>query len=84
MTDFATLLSPATNFSVVQLPGRKFPGVVVQGDTLNSLVSSIQRIEQSCADACAKDELGLILEQLTEAKEFYELVCKNRGIPLPY
>jgi hypothetical protein len=40
--DTAQLLSPATNSAVVHLPGRRFPGVVVQGDTLNGLVRNLK------------------------------------------
>jgi hypothetical protein len=35
-------LSDATNYAVVQLPGRAFPGVVIQGDSLHSLIAEIE------------------------------------------
>ncbi|WP_430426199.1 DUF6959 family protein [Phenylobacterium sp.] len=35
------MLSEATNFAVVQLPGRAYPGVVFQGDSLASLIGDI-------------------------------------------
>ena len=41
MSDFAEVRSEPTNYAVVQLPGRQFPGVVFQGDTLHVLAHSL-------------------------------------------
>ncbi len=45
MTMEVKLLTLPTNFAVVQLPERSFPGVVVQGDTLNSIVESLTNMQ---------------------------------------
>jgi hypothetical protein len=39
----AEILSHASNSGIVQMPGRKFPGIVIQGDSLSNL------FEQVCA-----------------------------------
>jgi hypothetical protein len=87
MSTDVKLLSRPANFAVVQLPGRKFPGVVVQGDTLHSLVKRVDELLQLLRSG-EVDELsaGLsdIKEQLTEAMTHYEGVCADRGIGLPY
>jgi predicted RNase H-like HicB family nuclease len=87
MSTEVKLLSRPVNFAVVQLPGRKFPGVVVQGDTLRSLVKRVDELMQLLGSG-EVDELsaGLrdIKEQLTEAMTHYEVVCADRGIGLPY
>lgn len=36
------LLSEPTNYAVVHLPGRDFPGVVFQGDSLNSIIADLE------------------------------------------
>ena len=87
MEDTVQLLSPATNFAVVHLPGRKFPGVVVQGDTLNEYVHNLKRMAQLLNKGdfeALADELSLVEESLLNALRHYEHVCTERGIHLPY
>jgi predicted RNase H-like HicB family nuclease len=87
MSTDVKLLSRPVNFAVVQLPGRQFPGVVVQGDTLHSLVQRVDELLQLLRSGDV-DELSAgisnISEQLTEAKTHYEIVCAGLGIRLPY
>jgi predicted RNase H-like HicB family nuclease len=87
MSTDVKLLSRPVNFAVVQLPGRQFPGVVVQGDTLHSLVQRVDELLQLLRSGDV-DELSAgisnISEQLTEAKTHYESVCAGLGIRLPY
>jgi hypothetical protein len=87
MENFARLLSRSINFSVVQLPDRSYPGVVVQGDTLNGLVHQIGRMERLLEKGDLedlRDELLIIHKQLSEAQGHYENVCQSQGITLPY
>ncbi len=87
MEDTVQLLSPATNFAIVHLPGREFPGVVVQGDTLNGLVRNLKRMAQLLDKGDLEelaDELSLITEPLLDALYHYEHVCTERVIHLPY
>lgn len=87
MSKEVELLSRPINFAVVQLPGRDFPGVVVQGDTLCSLVQRVEVMLQLLSSG-EMEELGIELEdtqeQLSEALVHYEKVCAERGIALPY
>ncbi|WP_284194990.1 DUF6959 family protein [Chitinimonas prasina] len=50
MNTHALLLSDPVNFAAVQLPDRKFPGVVCQGDALNSLVQALDSMMQALKD----------------------------------
>jgi hypothetical protein len=87
MTTEVTLLSRPINYAVVQLPGRKFPGVVVQGDTLHSLilrVNALSRLLKSGENDEAAAGLEDIGNDLAEAMTHYEKVCADRGIALPY
>jgi hypothetical protein len=87
MTDYAKLLTPPSNFAVVQLPERNYPGVVFQGDTLNSIVTNVIEMRQLLA-AQRLDELGdevqSLLEDLLAVQKSYERVCSQQGIELPY
>jgi len=81
------LLSPPINFAVVQLPERKYPGVVMQGDTLRSLQRQVERMGQLLDTGELEDLAGEIedlKEQLSGALTYFERVCAERGIILPY
>jgi hypothetical protein len=87
MSESAELLSRAINYAVVQLPGRRFPGVVFQGDSLHALVTQIeelQRLAQPHHDAELILGLAEIHDVLSSALVHYERVCQERGIALPY
>jgi predicted RNase H-like HicB family nuclease len=83
MTD-AKLLSEPTNYAVVQLPERRFPGVVFQGDSLNNLINDIK----AAAAEPVESERQLLLEEVIELLETvqnrYEKVLAKNGIQLPY
>jgi uncharacterized protein DUF6959 len=83
----ARLLTPPHNFAVVQLPDRRFPGVVVQRDTLHSLTDRLARA-LARPDGLQLDEIQAELEDvhemLAEVLRGYESVCSNAGIELPY
>ena len=87
MSEAVELLSRPMNFAVVQLPERKFPGIVVQGDTLNGLVRRVERMSE-LLNANKIDDLGAEMDDLREelscALTHYESVCTQRGIALPY
>jgi hypothetical protein len=88
----AELLSPPVNFAVVQLPERKFPGVVCQGDTLFYLVSELTEFVHLLETGRLEDEqlediaIGLksMRDQLGSVLTHYETVCNDRKITLPY
>ena len=80
----AELLSAPTNFAVVQLPTRQFPGVVILGDTLNSAVLSLQSIRDELSNDELIAELDMVLDQLLAARTHYEKVCQSKSIELPY
>jgi Family of unknown function (DUF6959) len=51
ISEHAELLTPPGNYAVVQLPGRKFPGVVFQGDSLAALCEQTANLAEECPDA---------------------------------
>lgn len=87
MVETASLLTPAVNYAVVQLPGRRFPGVVVQGDSLHSIVSMLRNIKSDLSNNDldeANAGVEVISEILSSALKHYESVCDEQGIELPY
>jgi len=45
MAESAALLTDSGNYAVVQLPRRKFPGVVFQGDSTRNILVQLGRIQ---------------------------------------
>ncbi|WEZ83512.1 hypothetical protein P6U16_01250 [Rhizobium sp. 32-5/1] len=87
MTQRAILLTPPHNFGVVQLPERKHPGVVIQGDTLHSMVADLEGMQKLLGDrdlAELSDALESMREILSEVRSSYERICHENNIDLPY
>lgn len=87
LTKQVDLLSPPVNFAVVQLPERKYPGVVVQGDTLHSLLQQVGQMERLLAAGDLEelsDDVEDLKKRLTDAVGYFERICAERGIELPY
>lgn len=83
----AEILTDAGNWSIVQLPGRRYPGVVVQGDSLSILVAGLRATRdalQAGDVTTTRDEVLVALERLEQVKANYERVLGERSIPLPY
>lgn len=70
---------------IVRLPGRRFPGIVIQGDTLDSLVYQAERAEQSCQPGSdAADAVAWLREEVTAMRDAYAAVLKRHRWPLPF
>ena len=74
----AELLTPPGNYAVVQLPGRRFPGVVFQGDSLAVLCEEAANLAKQCADAV---DLSASLDSILRG---YIAVLDQLGIELPF
>jgi len=83
MTD-VKLLSEPTNYAVVHLPGRAYPGVVFQGDSLNILINELRgaSIESDAEERSIT--LGAVIERLEAVQKGYEAVLDREGIDTPY
>lgn len=83
------VFSSPVNGWIVRTPGREFPGVVVQGDSLSVLFD----LAQSILDRCRTD-VGTHGEVLDDAEALrdalwarlaaYEAVLKEHGLSVPY
>ena len=81
-SDRIEVLSDAVNRVVVRMPGRHFPGLVVQGDRLASLTAGARRLADRAAasgDAELMRLAGNLHAELNELKTDYEGVCREAG-----
>lgn len=81
--------SRASNHAVIGVPGRRFPGAVVQGDSLSVLCAEAREISEAFRSLGVKDEELLYLaqghqENLLERLLHYQNVLDAHGIELPY
>ncbi|WP_342801212.1 hypothetical protein [Nocardia sp. No.11] len=83
----AELVATQGDYSLVRWSGRKFPGLLVQGDTLSILVSILSE-SQDLLDDGEIDEAKFALTdlklRLAGMQESYEEMMKSAGIRLPY
>lgn len=85
--EIVEIYSDASNIAVMRHPGRACPGILIQGDSLFSLVQLIKEaqgeIENGRSESAAE-----ALEELSELLEgrlkHYEGVLEVHGMELPY
>lgn len=76
------VLSDALNRAVVRMPGRRFPGIVVQGDRLVSLTAAARDAAdraQVLGDTELKRLTGNLLAELMELSTAYASACCAAG-----
>lgn len=79
--------SEDSNLGIVRMPSRRFPGCVVQGDSLYCLVQHAWRIHElarTTGNQDLIDETQALVESLTGRLNHYEVVLGEHGIELPY
>lgn len=83
----AELFTDGGNNAVVRLPGRRFPGVLVQGDSLHILRTDVVELVEACDRgdlSDARDAAGLLLSGLDTLLERYAAALDEHEIPRPY
>lgn len=84
-TEMVEIYSDTTNAAIMRHPGRKFPGVLVQGDSLHNLW---QGAEAACrevgASSPAYEELDDLRNRLRGYLDHYKAVLSEHGMPLPF
>lgn len=80
------ILSDEPNMAVLRHPGRRFPGVLVQGDTLHALLgqASDALVMLGPEDLAAANALGDLKSRLETLLEHYEAVMAAHGLELPF
>src|SRR5438876_12318616 len=81
------VLSQAINRPVLRMPGRRFPGILIQGDTLSSLYALSRMVYRGAGrhdDAELADLAGQMMDELAEILQEYEQVLNSHNQTLPY
>ncbi|WP_404197239.1 DUF6959 family protein [Streptomyces tauricus] len=83
----AELFTDGGNDAVVRLPDRRFPGVLIQGDSLRILRSDLAEVVEACERgelAEARESASLVMAGLDALLTRYATVLEDYGIPRPY
>lgn len=73
------------NAAILRHPGRRFPGVLIQGDTLNALCQDAQRLQGLLPPGSdSAGEFAELCDQLTALRDHYAATLKAHDLPLPY
>lgn len=84
-TELVEIYSDQTNAAVMRHPGRRFPGVLLQGDTLAILCKRMERILRELGrDSPVYEELDDTFQTLSALKAHYKQTLDEHGLPLPY
>ena len=81
------IYSDRSNQAVMRHPGRRFPGVLIQGDSLHNLC---QQADRACAAAAGRlsaddyDELTELQDLLRSYLDHYKAVLAEHGMELPF
>jgi len=82
-----TVLSNTVNSPVIQFPGRRFPGVLIQGDSLRSMTNLVNVIGE-CLRIGDIEEARSVAVELDDVLgshiKHYEAVLDAHGLTLPY
>ncbi|MER5537409.1 DUF6959 family protein [Streptomyces mirabilis] len=76
----AELFTDGGNDAVVLLPGRRFPGVLIQGDSLHILRSDVAEVVEACERgvlADAGESAGLLLAPLDALLTRYSVALER-------
>lgn len=83
------VFSEASNYAVIRPSGRRFPGSVIQGDSLSVLCAEAKEISEQIRSLQLEDEELLYLVQEHQEKLLgrllhYQQVLIEHGFSLPY
>lgn len=79
--------SDATNNAVLRHPERRFPGVLIQGDSLYGMCKTLDRVCDAARDALDREsylELNDFRNNLWARLIHYKDVLRQHEIPLPF
>ncbi len=81
------VLDETSNAVVARHPGRSFPGVLIQGDTLRSVLDDIEELQEEamkCKCSAAEEIVRALRERFTDLLLRYEKALRKKGRDLPY
>ncbi|MEU3460496.1 hypothetical protein ABZ721_11145 [Streptomyces sp. NPDC006733] len=81
------LFTDPGNDTVVRLPPRRFPGVLIQGDSLSIIRDDVAGIVKACDQGDvseAREAAAFVLADLDELLVRYKAALRAHNIPLPF
>lgn len=81
------LFTDGSNNAVVRMPGRHFPGVLIQGDSLSVIQSAVAEIREVCGAEGASEALELadfLLQDLDAIMLRYTDALERHGLRKPF
>ncbi|MGL4235177.1 DUF6959 family protein [Tabrizicola sp.] len=83
--EIVEIYSDHTNAAILRHPGRKFPGVLLQGDTLHALCQDIDNVlEKLDRSSSVYQGLNEIRNSLWNFKSHYKSVLVEHNLPIPF
>lgn len=82
--EMTAVLGRCATAAVVVVPGRRFPGITVQGDTLFSHIQELRRLRDRLTDTECLDSIEMLLEDLEGRLALYKRVLDDHAIPRPW
>jgi hypothetical protein len=86
-TQAVEVLDESPNFVILRTTGRRFPGIVIQGDSLKNLVNLTVEaklaLERGDTNESA-EAIGELQDELLSRIQHYEEVLTRLGMQLPY
>ena len=81
------IYSDASNFAVIRHPGRRFPGILVQGDSLAIMCRQIDEIIEELKFHGVGPECSAAVElqsALHDRLQHYKTTLQDAGLKLPF
>ena len=81
------IYSDATNQAILRHPDRRFPGVLIQGDTLHGMCQGADGACEAARGTLGDEqfaELDALRKHLWGLLLHYKIVLGEHGIPLPF
>ena len=85
--DKLEVYSDASNMAIIKHPGREYPGSLMQGDSLHSLLQNLIEAKAEIESGNLRDSaeiLDEVINSLNDRLEHYTKVLKDHGIELPF
>ena len=86
-TERVEIFSDTTNQAVLRHPSRRFPGVLIQGNSLHSMCRELDSACAAARDVLAPEpyaELNSVRNALWAYLTHYKSVLIEHGLPLPF
>lgn len=85
--DLVEIYSDASNYAVIRHPDRRFPGALIQGDSLHELYAAANRATDAVKNGnseVALEEISDLRDALMQRLAHYKRVLNEHQIDLPF